>query len=110
MEALSDEDVVNSCQYVFDKFLAKESASKITEVKTSKWKTNGHFAGTYSYHPCESSYANDLAEPICNVENIPKILFAGEATHDHYFSTVHGAIDSGRNEAERLIKLYKTLL
>lgn len=34
------------------------------------------------------------------------ILFGGEATNEHYFSTVHGAIGSGWREAERLINLY----
>lgn len=32
------------------------------------------------------------------------ILFAGEATHDHYYSTVHGAVESGFREADRLLK------
>jgi monoamine oxidase len=35
------------------------------------------------------------------------LLFAGEATHSSYYSTVHGAIESGWREAERIIELYK---
>ena len=31
------------------------------------------------------------------------ILFAGEATHDHYYSTVHGGVETGFREADRLI-------
>lgn len=34
------------------------------------------------------------------------ILFAGEATHERFFSTVHGAIESGFREADRLIEYY----
>ncbi|PSN36046.1 Peroxisomal N(1)-acetyl-spermine/spermidine oxidase [Blattella germanica] len=34
------------------------------------------------------------------------LLFAGEATHSTHFSTVHGAIETGWREAERIIKLY----
>ena len=32
------------------------------------------------------------------------ILFAGEATHAHYFGTVHGAYLSGVREAKRILK------
>jgi hypothetical protein len=35
------------------------------------------------------------------------LLFAGEATHSSYYSTVHGAIESGWREAERLTEFYK---
>lgn len=35
-------------------------------------------------------------------------MFAGEATHPHYYGTVHGAIESGFREANRIIGLYKT--
>jgi spermine oxidase len=38
-----------------------------------------------------------LAEPLDN------LLFAGEATHLRYFSTVHGAIESGFREADRIL-------
>lgn len=34
------------------------------------------------------------------------VLFAGEATHSKHPSTVHGAIDSGWREANRLMELY----
>jgi monoamine oxidase len=34
------------------------------------------------------------------------LLFAGEATSDNYFSTVHGAFDSGKREAERIMEFY----
>ena len=33
-------------------------------------------------------------------------MFAGEATHRQYYSTTHGALLSGRREAERIVKFY----
>ena len=43
-----------------------------------------------------------LAEPV------GRVLFAGEATHDTHFSTVHGAIETGRREAERILAMQGT--
>jgi monoamine oxidase len=33
---------------------------------------------------------------------IPRIQFAGEATHEKFYSTVHGALESGIREATKL--------
>lgn len=40
-----------------------------------------------------------LAEPAMN----GRLLFAGEATHHDYFQSVHGAIESGRREAKKIL-------
>lgn len=107
MEMMSDDDVIEACNNVFEKFWpGKRSQIKITGVKKTKWLTNYHFCGTYSYHATESSSSMELAQPIEGVDQKPKILFAGEATHNYFFSTVHGAIESGYREAERLKEFY----
>lgn len=31
-------------------------------------------------------------------------MFAGEATHDYFYSTVHGAVETGWREADRILK------
>lgn len=36
-----------------------------------------------------------------------RVLFAGEATHAHYYSTTHGAWLSGLREAKRILTAYK---
>ena len=36
-----------------------------------------------------------------------RLLFAGEATHPRHFSTVHGAIETGWREADRIIEKMK---
>jgi len=57
----------------------------------------------------------DLAQPEWEFEkeNVTttaahSLLFAGEATHSEFFSTVHGAILSGRREADRIASFYAT--
>ena len=37
-------------------------------------------------------------------EQQPRLLFAGEATHDHYYSTLHAAYITGLREADRLVQ------
>lgn len=40
-------------------------------------------------------------------EGGPVILFAGEACHQQYFSTAHGAFLSGIEQAEKVLNFYK---
>lgn len=35
------------------------------------------------------------------------LCFCGEATHEHYYSTVHGAWESGEREADRLLRYWR---
>lgn len=37
----------------------------------------------------------------------PIVLFAGEACHEKYFSTAHGAFLSGFEQAQRIVELHK---
>jgi len=68
-------------------------------TRVTTWGGDPLTRGSYSYltpsTPPNSSAV--LAEPM------GRVLWAGEATHSTYFSTVHGAVESGRREAERII-------
>lgn len=108
MEKLSDEDIIKSCQFVFKRFLPSGLSRRITDVMTSKWKTNKHFGGTYSYHSQNDSSVENLAAPVYDREERLKLMFAGEATHELHFSTVHGAIGSAYREASRLTEMYSS--
>lgn len=35
---------------------------------------------------------------------MPTVMFAGEATNDTYFSTTHGAYDTGVKQAETFLR------
>lgn len=103
MESTSDESIKVGCEFVLDRFWPNRKKTKIVKVQTSKWKTNKNFLGTYSYR---DSSTKCLDEPIKGSDGKLKILFAGEATHEYFFSTVHGAIETGIREAQRLIEIY----
>lgn len=76
----------------------------------SKWHSNPLFRGSITSYTLEAealgaSVAN-LAKPVTNSNGIPVLQFAGEGTSPKHFSNVHGAVESGWREAQRLIQLY----
>lgn len=78
----------------------------------SNWYSNPNFRGAYSYRKTGGAAScdtlNTLVQPLFDNDGLrPLVLFGGEATHEHYYSTVHGAIESGWREADRLMKFYK---
>ena len=72
----------------------------------SKWGTNPLTRGSYSYPAIGSSLADIdvLAQPL-GAGPQPVLLFAGEATHPQHYGTTHGALLTGRREADRLLAL-----
>lgn len=110
MDDVTDDEVFDQTVEMLYNLLSKNyNVSRPTAMIRSKWHENKHFRGTYSYQSIETvktnSSALQLSQPIMK-KGKPIILFGGEATNKHYFSTVHGAIGSGWREAERLINLY----
>ncbi|XP_024894164.1 peroxisomal N(1)-acetyl-spermine/spermidine oxidase-like [Temnothorax curvispinosus] len=107
IETLSDVDVYDGLYLLLNKSFGEHyNVVKPTRMLRSKWYTDEHFRGSYTFHSMVFEQMNeklrDLAEPIMS-GNKPIILFAGEATHDHHYSTVHGAVETGFREADRLI-------
>ena len=85
-----------------------------------KWNTCPYTKGVYSYFSLASSRSNytpvDLSNPEWSYaqdsqrgEVAYSLLFAGEATHPDFFSTVHGAVLSGQREADRIASYYTVI-
>ncbi|CAG9768573.1 unnamed protein product [Ceutorhynchus assimilis] len=112
IECLPDEYVQKASMFLLRKFIGSMyEISEPCSILRSKWGTNPHFLGAYSYigtNTIKSGATHeDLAKPLL-VNGKEVVLFAGESTHSKYFSTVHGAIESGFREAARLTDLYKS--
>nr|AGM32975.1 amine oxidase [Coptotermes formosanus] len=114
MEQLSEEEVKQETYQFLSELMG--TALDVTvpppeRILRSSWSSNPHFRGSYSFRSMETERrgvsAAQLSEPVANDNGISVLHFAGEATHSSYFSTVHGAIETGWREAIRLIKLYK---
>ncbi|KAG8198798.1 hypothetical protein JTE90_007102 [Oedothorax gibbosus] len=112
MECVSDNEIIDDCMQILENILGKKLPSP-TKILRSSWYSNPYSCGSYSHLTvaCEEQVLlpSTLAEPeyassFCNQH--PVLMFAGEATHDSYYSTVHGAYDTGIREAERLFSHY----
>ncbi|XP_067671269.1 spermine oxidase-like [Haliotis asinina] len=108
MERLPLQEVANVCSDILKTFLGNPSLPSPTRVCRSEWSDNPYICGSYSYPTTSSpqSLVPHLMEPVCSSDQVPRILFAGEATHPTFFSTMHGARSSGMREANRIISLY----
>ncbi|KAL2083071.1 hypothetical protein ACEWY4_020844 [Coilia grayii] len=107
MESLPEADVLNTITQVLRRFTGIPSLS-VCRMLRSQWFSEAFTCGSYSYPAtgCSARDITHLAEPLPQTHTHAKplqVLFAGEATHDSFFSTVHGALLSGWREAERII-------
>ncbi|KAG8337823.1 hypothetical protein J6590_015493 [Homalodisca vitripennis] len=107
MESLTDVQVADGLLELLNKIVGNTYAiTKREAILKSNWCSNPYTLGSYSFRTVESDRRNitneDLAPPVLT-NNKPVLLFAGEASHPHYFSTVHSAIKADRREAYNII-------
>lgn len=67
----------------------------------TRWADDPFARGSYSFCRVGQLPADRaaLAEPVAG-----RLFFAGEATHPHFFSTVHGAYETGIRAAQQILK------
>ncbi|XP_042901197.1 uncharacterized protein [Parasteatoda tepidariorum] len=111
VEYLSDEKVIEDCLFLLEYIFERELSSP-SNILRSSWSKDPYTLGSYSYVStnCDSKNIShkDIADPEYS-HGTPVLLFAGEASHEYYFSTVHGACESGFREAKRLFQYYRNL-
>ena len=92
-EELSDQDAIGEVLTALD-------APEPTGALVTRWASDPYARGSYSFLAVGSSPADlrALAEPASE-----RLLFAGEATQEDFFATVHGAYMSGIREADRIL-------
>ena len=72
-------------------FVGNDVRRKLRPLKESRWAHDPFARGSYSHAlPGHAGKRAVLAAPVDN-----RLLFAGEATSPNFFSTAHGAYDSG---------------
>uniref|UniRef100_A0A6E8VRP1 Amino_oxidase domain-containing protein n=1 Tax=Anopheles coluzzii TaxID=1518534 RepID=A0A6E8VRP1_ANOCL len=109
-ELLPDEVVQEGLAHLLEIFLPKLNFSHVQSIIRSKWSSDRLFRGSYSSRSTLTETlgtgAQYLGSYLANKDGTPVVMFAGEATNRFHFSTVHGAIESGFREADRVLDLY----
>jgi len=78
---------------------------ELTPLAASFWRTDEFARGSYSY--ARPGHAGDRAVLAAPVDN--RLFFAGEATSLNFFSTVHGAYETGIAAAEAALNSLKAV-
>ncbi|KAJ6636278.1 Peroxisomal N(1)-acetyl-spermine/spermidine oxidase [Pseudolycoriella hygida] len=106
-EEISDQQLINDSMWLLEKFLGRTLPRPIN-MRRSKWMSNKYFLGSYSFTSIDNEFNDfkDLGEAICNGENKPILLFAGEATEEVNSGYVHGAVSSGWRVAGEIVEHY----
>jgi monoamine oxidase len=100
IESLSDQEIVAAAMQTLSTMygagIPQPSGYLIT-----RWGQDPFSYGSYSSYGVDSSLADRaaLSETLADV-----LFFAGEATHEEYPATVHGALMSGQRAAEALMQ------
>ena len=89
--AASIDEIVN--------FLGNDFRRKLKPLKESRWAHDPFARGSYSHAlPGHADKRAVLAAPVDS-----RLFFAGEATSPNFFSTAHGARDSGERAAKEVL-------
>ncbi|XP_071798106.1 peroxisomal N(1)-acetyl-spermine/spermidine oxidase-like [Asterias amurensis] len=114
METLSDAEVMQTCTDILQKFLQKDVPSPV-QIVVSRWGTHPYIRGSYcGYLPVHGTgdeydvMSNPIMQECQGDLQHPLLLFAGEACHKDFQSTVHGAMVSGQQQAEKLIQFHRS--
>ena len=85
--------------------LGNDYRRKLTPLAESRWASDPFARGAYSHAlPGHADKRAVLAAPVDN-----RLFFAGEATSPNFFSTAHGAHDSGARAAREVLQALKKL-
>ncbi|XP_055611005.1 spermine oxidase-like [Uranotaenia lowii] len=111
IESLPDEAVKKGLHLLLKRFFRNLNVPEPLNFIRSKWYSDSLVRGSYSSRSLKTEQLNtsahDLSLPVADGQGTARILFAGEATSSNHWSTVHGAIESGWREADRLIQILK---
>ena len=100
LEQYSDRQIVEDAVAVLTELYGHVPAPR--DARITRWKSDPWTHGAYSFVPAGSSFEQYavLGEPVDD-----KVFFAGEATHQDYSATVHGAFLSGVRAARQIAAL-----
>lgn len=103
---IEDDELTELITLNFRQAMPGINISSPLKIIRTKWLDDELYHGSYSYITPEAvglpiDVFSLLASPVYHQKR-PKLLFAGEATHNYMYQTTIGAYSSGVREAERI--------
>ncbi|CAN9499850.1 unnamed protein product [Ophioblennius macclurei] len=113
METLSEQEVMQAVTQLVCRFTGNPAITP-KRILRSQWFHDPWTCGSYTFpgKGCSEQDLDNMKEPLppkASPSQPLQVLFAGEATHPCYYSTVHGALLTGWREADRLITHYSSI-
>ncbi|CAF1041616.1 unnamed protein product [Rotaria sordida] len=107
IENLSEKLIGQVCHEVLCNYLniVQEKYQPVRILK-SEWHSNKYIRGSYSYSSIKSTkHDRRQLQASYAPDGIRRIVFAGEATHEHYYSTVNAALETGILAANKILSI-----
>jgi len=103
-DRMTDSKIVETIGWLLRKFTGDPTLANPDRVIRHCWTTDPYTLGAYSYPSTKTRLADysKLSEPLPGPGR-PKVLLAGEHTHQTYWSFLHGARLAGVEQAEKII-------
>jgi spermine oxidase len=107
-DPLSDDEVHAQLEGFLEAYLQPHLA-RIPHARRfirSGWGSQPLVRGSYTYIPLGADVSDILAlQEGWAVSSSSTVLFSGEATHEHFYSTLHGAFAAGRRDGTRIVHM-----
>ena len=107
-DTLPDKEVIEGVTKVLRQFTGNQTLSSPDRMYRQTWSSDPNFQGTYVYPSPTTKFEDfgSLSAPIPS-SGTPRVLIAGEHTAGKYTSTLHGARQSGLQQAQKIIDQFK---
>jgi monoamine oxidase len=103
LEAAGEAAMVDAAVGALVKVLGSDMRHRVTATTVSRWASEPYIRGAYAAAlPGQANRRADLARPLAD-----RLYFAGEATSPEFFTTCHGAWETGIAAAQTIARTMK---
>ena len=105
-DTLPDTEVIEGVTKVLRQFTGNQTLPPPDRMYRQTWSSDTNFLGTYVYPSPTTTFEDfsSLSAPLPS-SGTPRVLIAGEHTAGKYSSTLHGARQSGLEQAQKILDL-----
>ncbi|UJR16788.1 hypothetical protein I4U23_003687 [Adineta vaga] len=107
MERISSSTLGQICHEVLCNYLNIDHIEhQPIHILKSAWHSNPYICGSYSFYSIDSTkHDGEQLRASYTPDGVERIVFAGEATHEGYYSTVNAALETGIRAANKILSI-----